>query len=157
MYPKLLFLYQSTLFIFQIGPDHAAESIKGKKRAIFLRDVNETVVMIKEVFSEITAHILLLSGPVLVTAEGDAHTPRPETGAVLAHAPGKGGGGTAADPALAAEDTVTAMSGAPDSSKYTKRLSQFTPVPREMCPQRLQLFQRARCLCRHASRLTLMY
>lgn len=82
--------------------------------------MNETVVMIKEVFSEITAHILLFSGPVLVTAEGDAPTPHPETGAVLAHAPGKGGGGTAADPALAAEDTVTAMSEAPGTSKYSQ-------------------------------------
>ncbi len=65
--------------------------------------------------------LLILSGPVLVTAEGDARAPRHETGAVRAHAPGRGGGDIAADPALAAEDTVTATSRAPDTSKYTTR------------------------------------
>lgn len=61
-------------------------------------------------------HLLFSSGPVLVTAEGGAHAPHHETGAARAHAPGRGGGGIAADPAPAAEATVTATSRAPDTS-----------------------------------------
>lgn len=64
--------------------------------------------------------LLFSPGPVLVTAEGDARVPHHETGAARAHVPGRGGGGTAADPALAAADTVTATSRAPDTSKYTR-------------------------------------
>lgn len=55
-----------------------------------------------------------------MTAEGDARALHHERDAVLAHAPGRGGGGIAADPALAAEDTVTATSRAPNTSKYRK-------------------------------------
>lgn len=58
-----------------------------------------------------------LSGPALVTAGGDARVRRLEKGAVRARAPGTGGGGIAADRALATEDTVTATSTAPDTSK----------------------------------------
>lgn len=52
-----------------------------------------------------------------MTGEGDARAPHHETSAVLAHAPGRGRGGIAADPALAAEDTVTATSRAPNTSR----------------------------------------
>jgi len=62
---------------------------------------------------------VLLSGPVHVTAEGGARARHPETSGVLVLAPGRGGGGIAADPAHAAVDTVTATSRAQDTSKYT--------------------------------------
>lgn len=54
-----------------------------------------------------------------MTAGGDARAPPPERGAAPAHAPGRGGGGTAADPipTPAAEGTVTATSRAPDTSE----------------------------------------
>ena len=73
------------------------------------------------------------SGPVLVTAEGGAHAPHHETGGVLVHAPGRGGGGTAADPAHAVEDIVTAiaMSRAQDTSKDRHNLY-FTPRPNKI-------------------------
>lgn len=63
----------------------------------------------------ITEVLVFLPGPVLVTAEGGVRVLRHETGAVLAHAPGRGGGGIAAAPA--AEATVTATSRAPNTSK----------------------------------------
>lgn len=64
-----------------------------------------------------------------MTAEGDAHALRHETGAVPAHALGRGGGGIAADPAHAAEDTVTATSRAPDTSKHRRKpFLIYTPV-----------------------------
>lgn len=65
--------------------------------------------------------MFFLPGPVLaiVIAGGDAHAPRLETGAVLAHAPGSGRDGIAAVPVPAAADIVTATSRAPDTSKYT--------------------------------------
>ena len=69
------------------------------------------------------------SGPVLVTAEGDARAPHHETGAARARAPGRGGGGIAAGPALAAADTVTATSRAPNTSKYRTKPTQFTASP----------------------------
>lgn len=53
-----------------------------------------------------------------MTAGGDAHVRHLETGAARARAPGRGGDGIAADRALAAEDTVTATSTAPDTSKH---------------------------------------
>lgn len=68
--------------------------------------------------------VFVLSGPVLVTAEGGAHGPRHGTGVVHAHAPGRGGGGIAVDPVPAAEATVTATSRAPDTSKDTNKASQ---------------------------------
>lgn len=64
------------------------------------------------------------SGPALVTAGGDARVRRLEKGA--ARAPGTGGGGIAADRALATEDTVTATSTAPDTSKQ--------PAPPRLSP-----------------------
>lgn len=57
------------------------------------------------------------SGPVHVTADGGARAPRPGTGAARARAPGTGSGGTAADPAPAAEGIATATSRAPDTSR----------------------------------------
>lgn len=59
-----------------------------------------------------------------MTAEGDVHALHHETGAVRAHAPGRGGGGIVADLALAAEDTATATSRAPNISKYATKLIQ---------------------------------
>ncbi|KAI3365617.1 hypothetical protein L3Q82_010701 [Scortum barcoo] len=77
-----------------------------------------------------------IEGPALVTAEGGVHAPHHETGAVHARAPGRGGGGTAADPALAAVDTVTATSKALNTSKCTKEQTDFTPSPhRTQCPR----------------------
>ncbi len=117
-----------------IGPDHGAESIEGKKAAPSIYILNQSVVLIKGL-SEVNYNsccLLFLSGPVLVTVEGGARAPHHETGAVRAHAPGRGGGGIAADPALAAEDTVTATSRAPNTSKYTTELTQFTPSPHRM-------------------------
>lgn len=67
----------------------------------------------------ITPVVLFPPGPTglaLVTAEGDARAPLREIGAAPARAPGKGGGGIAADPTPAAVDTVTATSRAPDTS-----------------------------------------
>lgn len=58
-----------------------------------------------------------------MTAEGDAHALHHETSAVHALAPGKGGGGIVAVLALAAEDTATATSRAPNISKYTTKLT----------------------------------
>lgn len=57
-----------------------------------------------------------------MTAGGGARAPPPERGAAPARAPGRGGGGTAADqtPTPAAEDTVTATSRAPDTSERTQ-------------------------------------
>lgn len=66
-----------------------------------------------------------------MTAEGGVHAPHLETGAVRAHAPGIGGGGTAADPALAAEDTVTATSRAPNTSKCTTKPTTVHTKPPE--------------------------
>lgn len=67
-------------------------------------------------------------GPVLVTAGGGAHAPHPGKDAVLGHAPGTGGGGTAAGPAHAAEGIVTAIatSRAPDTSTCAHS-EHFTP------------------------------
>lgn len=52
-----------------------------------------------------------------MTAGGDARVRRLETSAAPVRAPGTGGGGIAADRAPATEDTVTATSTAPDTSK----------------------------------------
>lgn len=52
-----------------------------------------------------------------MTAGGDAHVHHHEKGAARARVPGRGEGGIAADQALAPEDTVTATSTAPDTSK----------------------------------------
>lgn len=72
-----------------------------------------------------------------MTAEEDALALHHETGAGRAHAPGRGGGGIAADPALAAEDTVTATSRAPDTSKATTKTQQFGLSPQKYSKKHL--------------------
>lgn len=68
-------------------------------------------------------HLVYLPGLVHVTEEGDAPAPRHGTSAVLAHAPGSVRGGTAAGPAPAAEDTVTAGAASPAQNTSTELIS----------------------------------
>lgn len=125
--------YCLTLWFYFIGPDQGAESTEGKEApSSFCQFIRSSLLWVPFVLFKWANEIcclLSLPGPVLVTAEGDAHALRHETGAVPAHAPGRGGGGIAADPAHAAEDTVTATSRAPDTSKHRRKpLLIYTPM-----------------------------
>lgn len=120
-------VYMNIWGFYSIGPDHAAESIEGRKLALLCFILKWPVVLIKGANHEIITLILFSSGPALVTVEGDARARHHETGAVRAHDPGRGGGGIAADPALAAEDIVTPTSRAQNTSKcIPKTVSPFS-------------------------------
>lgn len=125
--------YCLTLGFYFIGQDQGAESTEGKEApSSVCQFIRSSLLWVRFVLFKSANEIcclLSLPGPVLVTAEGDAHALRHETGAVPAHAPGRGGDGIAADPAHAAEDTVTATSRAPDTSKHRRKpLLIYTPV-----------------------------
>lgn len=109
------------LLLFHLEPDHAVENIKGKS----LPFLHFTLTW-SWWATEQEAPILFLSGLALVSAGGDALVQHRERGAVHARVPGRGGGGIAADQPLAPEDTVTATSTAPDTSKQTTRVTHLS-------------------------------